>query len=66
ELQAKLQTSASVERITKEENLKIKTKMSDIESELGTVTHKVQMLLMQLEQEKTEKTVKSTGVYKED
>ncbi|KAJ8935604.1 hypothetical protein NQ318_017342 [Aromia moschata] len=57
ELQTKLQTSTSVERIAKEECISIRTKLSEIESELSTANHMGQMLQMQLQQQKTESQI---------
>lgn len=55
ELQSRLQAVLSSERITKEECLSLRTKITELETELSTVKHQKEMLEMQLERCITEK-----------
>lgn len=50
----KFQTANSAERIAKEECTAVKSKLAEVESQLSTSCHKLNLLQMQLEQQKTE------------
>ncbi|CAH1099135.1 unnamed protein product [Psylliodes chrysocephalus] len=57
ELQTKLQTSSSSERITKDECIQLRSKFSELESQLSSARHKMEILEMELNQRQTEKII---------
>ena len=57
DLQSRLQTSQNTERVVKDEAVSLRSKLSDVESEMGSLRHENEMVKMQLEQYKTEKQI---------
>lgn len=57
DLQSKFQASATLERSAREECVGIRSKLADLEGQLSTARHEVEMNQMQLEQLKTERLI---------
>ncbi|CAG9838883.1 unnamed protein product [Diabrotica balteata] len=57
ELQTKLQTSSSSERVIKDECVQLRSKFSEMESQISSSRHKLELLEMELQQQKTEKLI---------
>ncbi|XP_057672471.1 TATA element modulatory factor-like [Diorhabda carinulata] len=57
ELQTKLQTATNNERIIKDDCIQLRSKFSDMESELNSLRHKLELSQMELQQQKTERFV---------
>jgi uncharacterized protein (DUF3084 family) len=55
ELQSRLQTSLNTERVVKDESITLRSKLSEVESEISSLKHQNEMVRMELEQRKTEK-----------
>lgn len=55
ELKSKLVTATNTERSAKEENVKLKAKVADVEGQLSSVSHQHQLLQMKLDQQSSER-----------
>jgi hypothetical protein len=55
ELHSRLQTSLNTERVVKDESITLRSKLSEVESEISSLKHQNEMVRMELEQRKTEK-----------
>ncbi|RZC32958.1 TATA element modulatory factor, partial [Asbolus verrucosus] len=65
DLQSRLQTSLNTERAVKDESVSLRSKLSDVESEMSSLNHQNEMIKVQLEQQKTEKQIAEQDLKRE-
>lgn len=65
-MQGRLKSASENEKLSKEECIDLRRRLSSLETEFRSATHEVEMLRVELEQQKTEKIMAEQELKKYD